>query len=484
MDIFRTSVRSATLFLLRGHFEEKIQAQEKENDVRRPPRQKRWKLANPAHGFQKLGDRPIDDSKSDSERHTAHRAARPHQKSERDRQKHADRREQGEGKFFVPLHRQSGDVKARTMQTIDITPQLPPAHLERLSNLPVEITGGLSELWQRSNWRKSLVPDNRAVRKISHPTPFESPHLLALRPPRARRKDAAPHLKRRRIDFQHREPAKKVLRGVEEIVIVDFIVFTEDPSLRVGVDLRRAAFDQVVKRVLPLVGIGQVGIVENDHGCGQGQPCKKQRHGQTIHTDAAGLDGHDFIVLAHDPQRHEYRDQRPQRRELIEQIGSKVAEIIDHDKERNAVARNVVEKLEKGEGLKKKDERPHQQRKIIKETPQYIHVQQLRETSAGRRQDFLRDALAIHPVRLGGSAASLGSPAAQETFSGFQIDYRPEPLGFAAELLHPRHERQPQREKNGIGDPDSGRRRQRALPRKPRPQDGQQIIRRDENYRE
>src|ERR1700682_6287758 len=129
-------VRSATSFFLRGHFKEKLQAQEKENDVRRPPCQERRKLANPAHGFQKLGDRPIGYSESNSESHTAHRAARPHQKSERDRQKHAYRREQGEGKLFVPLHRQGRDVKARTMQPIDITPQLPPAHLERLSHLP------------------------------------------------------------------------------------------------------------------------------------------------------------------------------------------------------------------------------------------------------------------------------------------------------------------------------------------------------------
>src|SRR5260370_36733851 len=76
MDIFRTSVGSATLFFLRGHFEEKIQAQEKENDVRRPPRQKRWKLAKPDHGFQKLGDRTINVSKTKSDRHTTHRAAR------------------------------------------------------------------------------------------------------------------------------------------------------------------------------------------------------------------------------------------------------------------------------------------------------------------------------------------------------------------------------------------------------------------------
>src|SRR6266478_2074086 len=108
------------------------------------------------------------------------------------------------------------------MQTFDITTQFAPAHLERLPNLAVEITGGLGELWQRSDRRKALVADNRAVCKIAHPATFEYPHLWRFRPPRARCKDASPHLKRRRIDFQHRESAKKILRGVEEVVIVDF----------------------------------------------------------------------------------------------------------------------------------------------------------------------------------------------------------------------------------------------------------------------
>src|ERR1700675_2613398 len=108
------------------------------------------------------------------------------------------------------------------MQAFDITTQFAPAHLERLPNFPVEITGGLSELWQRGDRRKPLVPDNRAVCKIAHPAAFEHPHLWRFRPPGARCKDAPPDLKRRRIDFQHGEPAKKILGGVEEIVIVDF----------------------------------------------------------------------------------------------------------------------------------------------------------------------------------------------------------------------------------------------------------------------
>src|SRR5260370_8700262 len=124
------------------------------------------------------------------------------------------------------------------MQTFDITTQFAPAHLERLPNFAVEITGGLGELWQRSDRRKPLVADNRAVYKIAYPAAFENPHLWRFRPPRARCKNAPPDLKSRRIDFQHGDPAKKILRGIREIVVVDFCVFTDDPSLRSCVLLR------------------------------------------------------------------------------------------------------------------------------------------------------------------------------------------------------------------------------------------------------
>src|SRR5258708_35007843 len=169
------SVRSATSLFLRRHFEEKIQAEEKENDIRRPACQKRWKLANPAHGFQKLGHRPINDPKPHSECHASHRAARPDQKRERDRQKHAYRREQRERNFLLPLHPESRDVKARPLQAINVVPKLPPAHLERLSNLPIKVAARLAELWQPGGPRHPLRADNRAIGKLAHPAALKEP---------------------------------------------------------------------------------------------------------------------------------------------------------------------------------------------------------------------------------------------------------------------------------------------------------------------
>ena len=132
------------------------------------------------------------------------------------------------------------------MQSLNVTPQFPPAHLESLFDFAVEVTGRLGELRQRSNRGQVLVADDRAISKIPYPGPFEDPNFLHVRPTRARGKDSATHLKARRIKFEHREPAKEVLRGVEEIVVINPRALSENPALRMSVRLWWTAFDQVM----------------------------------------------------------------------------------------------------------------------------------------------------------------------------------------------------------------------------------------------
>src|SRR5204863_9572528 len=101
------------------------------------------------------------------------------------------------------------------MESLNVTPQFPPAHLESLFDFAVEVTGRLGELRQRSNRGQVLVADDRAISKIPYPGPFEDPYFLHVRLARARGKDSVAHLIARRIKVEHREPAEAVLRGVE-----------------------------------------------------------------------------------------------------------------------------------------------------------------------------------------------------------------------------------------------------------------------------
>src|SRR5207253_7849798 len=107
------------------------------------------------------------------------------------------------------------------------------------------------------------------------------------------------------------------------------------------------------------------------------------------HANPAGFDGHDFIVLAHDPQRYENGHQRTQRRELVEQIRSKIAKIIDHDQKRDAMTGNVVEQFEERERLEQKNERSHQECEVIQEQQQNVDVDQLQEAAAGPRNGYV-----------------------------------------------------------------------------------------------
>src|SRR5439155_27110613 len=158
--------------------------------------------------------------------------------------------------------------ESRPMPSLNVTPQFPPAHLESLFDFAVEVTGRLGELRQRSNRGQVLVADDRAISTIPYPAPCEDPNFLRLRPSRARCTAAPTHLKASRIEFKHRESAKEVLRGVEEIVVINLRALSENPALRMSVRLRRAAFDQIMKRVLPLVCIRQIRVVERDHSHG------------------------------------------------------------------------------------------------------------------------------------------------------------------------------------------------------------------------
>jgi len=64
------------------------------------------------------------------------------------------------------------------------------------------------------------------------------------------------------IDLKDGEVGELIAVGIEELVIVDVVVLAENPApVGTQVGLRRLAFDLVVQRFLPLVGMGQVELV-------------------------------------------------------------------------------------------------------------------------------------------------------------------------------------------------------------------------------
>src|SRR5713226_448100 len=261
------SVRSENLYSSR-HFEKEVEAEEEEDDVGRPASEQWRQLADTAHGAEKLGSQPIDNPDGDADGNAAESAACPHQEGEGKRQQHADGSDQRKRELAVPLHGERGHVKPRAMQIIDITAQLRPAHLNGRQDFAIEISGRLGQLRQIFHV-ETFVANDRTPREFTHPPGFQYPEFLRIRPGSAGSKDAPPDLEGHRIDFQNGKSAEQILRGIEQIVIVDFGVFSKDPALGLPVRLGRPAFDLIAQRVLALVCVGKKRVIEHDHACSQ-----------------------------------------------------------------------------------------------------------------------------------------------------------------------------------------------------------------------
>src|SRR5260370_1441387 len=161
------------------------------------------------------------------------------------------------------------------MQAINVIAQFEQVHLKRLAYLAVEVAGRLGQ-FLGSCRSKALIMSNGAVGKIPNPAAFKHPTMLRFGPSGARCKNAAAQLEIRRINFQNAESSEQVLGRIKEIVIVNLVVFSKDPALRMSVSLRRPALDLVMQGVLLLVGIRKIGVVQQNHRRRERQSSQKQ----------------------------------------------------------------------------------------------------------------------------------------------------------------------------------------------------------------
>ena len=107
------------------------------------------------------------------------------------------------------------------------------------------------------------------------------------------------------IEFEDAEAAKEILVRVEKFVVIDFAVFSEDPLVRgLKIGLRRAPFDLVAQSILALVGIGQEGVVQQEHSASHQTSGERQGQDQAIQADATRFEGDDFVVFGHHGESH------------------------------------------------------------------------------------------------------------------------------------------------------------------------------------
>ena len=363
-----------------------------------------------------------------------------------------------------------------------------------MNDFAIEIGGWLDKFGKRGDLEGRVLSDF-AVGKVTGPAGFQHPGFFGSQPARARGKNATTHFKRGGIEFNDSEPAKKILCGIEEIVIVDLGIVAEDPALRPRVGLRGAAFDLVTERVLALVGVREIGAVEEQQSAGKCTTSEEQRNGQAIEADAAGFESDDFVVLAHHADSDQHGDQCAERGELIEQIGNQVTEIVDDDEKGNAMARDVVEKLEEGEGLEKQDENAHDDGEVVEETAEYIEIHNgvdARRSHAWRfgassavlcaRETIFGAGITIFRASGGGARDGFGiATAAKETPEDGKSRGDARGLHFTAIAFHARKQGQAGEGKNSVRAPHPEPGRDVTLASQSRTHDEEKVVGADDD---
>ena len=463
-----------------GHLEEEVQAEEEEDEIGGPGGEERRKLADAAHGFHEGGNRPVGDADSDSEGDAADRPATADKNGEGDREHHADGSDEGVGEFLVPLDGESGDVEAGTVESFDVMAEVAPTHLESLDDFAVEVGGWLGEFGKAVDLKGPVAGDG-AVAEVANPAGFEDPGVFVVEPASASGKDAALHLKSGGIEFDDTKAAEEFFVRIEEIVIVDLEIFAEDPALRAGVGLWRFAFDLVAKSVLALVGVGQIGVVKNKKAHGESEAGKEKRNGEAIEADAAGFEGNDFVVFAKDSESDENGDESAKRRELVDEIGDQVAEIVDDYEERDVMPGDIVEELEEGKDFEEEDEGGQDDGEVVEEAAEQVDIDDGREAGGGFGDGGEAAVGRVGRAGCGRERPDFDALAAEKAPESGKTGESGEGSRLAAVAFHAGKESEAGKGEDCVSSPHSGGRRDDALAREAGADDEEEVVRGDDD---
>jgi hypothetical protein len=336
----------------------------------------------------------------------------------------------------------------------------------------VEVGGRLGKFGESGDL-EGLVADDRALVEIADPAGLEDPGVFGVEPASARGENAALHLEGGGIEFDDTESAEKLFGGIEEIVIVNLEIFPENPALRAGVGLRRLALDLVAERVLTLVGVGKVDVVENEKAESENDSAEEKGKSEAIEADATGLEGHNFVVLAEDAESDENGDKGAERRELVDEVGNEVAEVVDDDEKGDMVAGDVVEKLEEGEDFEEKGEGRHDDEEKVEEAAQEVDIDDGRK--AGGRFGDGRES-AVTGAWEGRKRFDLDALAAEQAPQRSETGQDGGGSVLAAVALHAREKGESGKSEDGVGGPHAGSGREHALAGKSGTDDEEKIV--------
>ncbi len=164
----------------------------------------------------------------------------------------------------MQLHSEAHDIEAALLQVANVATQFLIVHLGVLLHFLLEIGRCLRQFGEGSDVERVVVGDGGDVERAI-PSLLVDPAIQIVGPVRALGVNAAGDCKRGAVELENGDIAELVAVGIEELVVVNVVVLAENPlAIGTQIGLRRLAFDLVVQRLLPFVGVGQIELVSEE----------------------------------------------------------------------------------------------------------------------------------------------------------------------------------------------------------------------------
>ena len=249
-------------------------------------------------------------------------------------------------------------------------------HLAVLLYFLFEIAGSLRKLGKRGDLELPVIPHGRTVQR-TFPAALVFPAVKVVSPAGAVGMDAATHREVLLVQLEHADVAELIAVGIEELVVVDIVVLAENPlAVRAEIGLCGFAFDLVMERFLPLVGVRKIELVGKEepgrnHGSGE-----NDRVDDAINAGPRRFDGGDFVGALHQAEGHQNCQQHDQRCDVVQQIRSDIEQVLGYEDRRNPIAENIAQEFKQSEYQDQDEEGRENHRQIDEEISQDIVVDQ------------------------------------------------------------------------------------------------------------
>ncbi|MBZ5560259.1 MAG: hypothetical protein LAO77_23630, partial [Acidobacteriia bacterium] len=170
------------------------------------------------------------------------------------------------------------------------------------------------------------------------------------------------HAPRRFVDVVLPQFLEQIETRIEEFVVVDVAARAHDPSAIEHAELLHGipADDAVQARRLE-VRLGEHALLQLEQRAAEHDREEQQRDRRAIEADAAGAHDDQLAVLRQQPDRHQRRQQRGQRDDVVHELRRREVEVPHEHARRRRAAEQLVGQIDERRDVEDPDERDEHQ---------------------------------------------------------------------------------------------------------------------------